>query len=165
MNTDAVGRRARENACLIWSAANSLSGLYKPHEFGLVILPMCIIKRLHDCLQTGATFPFSNTSGHTFDSLVAAPEQLTGNFMEFLDGFSGNVQQILELMEFRPRIAPIAEAGVLHQLIQDFATKDLGPERVSTVDMGYIYENLVQRFLNLITTKPALTLRAVISST
>ena len=45
-----VGRNIQENANLIWNAANSLFGAYKPHEYGLVILPMCIIKRFHDCL-------------------------------------------------------------------------------------------------------------------
>ena len=45
-----VGRRAQENANLIWNAANSLFGAFKPHEYGLVILPMCVIKRFHDCL-------------------------------------------------------------------------------------------------------------------
>lgn len=146
MNTDAVGRRARENACLIWSAANSLAGLYKPHEYGMVILPMCIIKRLHDCLQTGIAFPFFNISGHTFETILADPLKLAEHFEAYLDGFSMNVRQILDLMQFRPRVPVMAEAGVLHQLIQDFATKDLGPDRISTVDMGYIFENLVQRF-------------------
>ena len=146
MIPDIVGRRAQENANLIWKTANALSGLYKPHEYGMVLLPMCIIKRLHDCLQTGAAYPYSNTSCHTFDSLLAAPEQLAGNFMEFLDGFSTNVQQILDLMQFRSRIPVMAEAGILHQLIRDFAAHDLGPDRISTVDMGYIFENLVQRF-------------------
>ena len=47
-----VTRRAQENANLIWNAANSLFGAYKPHEYGLVILPMCVIKRFHDCLET-----------------------------------------------------------------------------------------------------------------
>ena len=45
-----VGRHAQENANLIWNAANSLFGAFKPHEYGLVILPMCVIKRFHDCL-------------------------------------------------------------------------------------------------------------------
>jgi type I restriction enzyme M protein len=146
LNSDKVGRLARENAELIWNAANSLSGVYKPHEFGLVVLPMCIIKRLHDCLQTTSDYPFHNTSGQTFHNLIADPENLEKNFTTFLDGFSDNVQQILELMQFRPRITFLAKTGILHQLIVDFSGKDLGPDRISTVDMGYIFENLVQRF-------------------
>ena len=50
MKINEVGRRAQENANLIWNAANSLFGAFKPHEYGLVILPMCVIKRFHDCL-------------------------------------------------------------------------------------------------------------------
>ena len=45
-----VGRNAQENANLIWNVANTLFGAFKPHEYGLVILPMCVIKRFHDCL-------------------------------------------------------------------------------------------------------------------
>lgn len=168
-----VGRNAQENANLIWNAANSLFGAFKPHEYGLVILPMCIIKRFHDCLipthdavlaankqyehfgelkvgflKKASGYQFYNTSRFSFSSLITDPENIEENFRDFINGFSENVQQILARMNFQAQIDRMVEAGVLYQVITDFAAEDLemSPERITTVDMGYIFENLVQRF-------------------
>ena len=168
-----VGRRVQENANLIWNAANSLFGAFKPHEYGLVILPMCIIKRFHDCLmpthqavldankeyesfgelkvgflKEASGYQFYNTSNYTFPKLITDPNGIEENFRDYIAGFSDNVQQILARMNFHAQIDRMAEAGVLYQVIVDFAAKDLdmSPNRISTVDMGYIFENLVQRF-------------------
>ena len=168
-----VGKTAQQNANLIWNVANSLFGAFKPHEYGLVILPMCVIKRFHDCLlptreavleankqyasfgelkagflREASGYQFYNTSSFTFPKLITDPENIEDNFHDYLAGFSDNVQQILSRMNFPAQIDRMAEAGVLYQVISDFAAKDLdmSPDRVSTVDMGYIFENLVQRF-------------------
>ena len=168
-----VGRRAQENANLIWNAANSLFGAFKPHEYGLVILPMCVIKRFHDCLlpthnavleankeygalaelkvgflKEAAGYQFYNTSKFTFKNLITDPENIEDNFRDYLSGFSDNVQQILARMNFPAQVDRMVEAGVLYQVIVDFAAEnlDMSPNRISTVDMGYIFENLVQRF-------------------
>ena len=168
-----VGRRAQENANLIWNAANSLFGAFKPHEYGLVILPMCVIKRFHDCLlpthdavleankqyesfgelkvgflKEAAGYQFYNTSRYTFSKLITDPENIEDNFRDYIVGFSDNVQQILSRMNFQAQIDRMVEAGVLYQVILDFSAEDLdmSPNRISTVDMGYIFENLVQRF-------------------
>ena len=118
-----VGRRAQENANLIWNAANSLFGAFKPHEYGLVILPMCVIKRFHDCLlpthdavlqankeygelgelkagflKEASGYQFYNTSRFTFKSLITDAENIEDNFRDYLNGFSENVQQILARM-------------------------------------------------------------------
>lgn len=168
-----VGRRAQENANLIWNAANSLFGAFKPHEYGLVILPMCVIKRFHDCLlpthdavleankqyesfgelkvgflKEAAGYQFYNTSKYTFSKLITDPENIEDNFRDYLVGFSDNVQQILSRMNFQAQIDRMVEAGVLYQVIVDFSAEnlDMSPNHISTVDMGYIFENLVQRF-------------------
>lgn len=168
-----VGRRIQENSNLIWNAANSLFGAFKPHEYGLVILPMCIIKRFHDCLlpthdkvlaankeyenfgelkvgflKEAAGYQFYNTSKFTFASLTTDPENIEENFRDYINGFSDNVQQILARMNFHAQIDRMVEAGVLYQVIVDFSAQnlDMSPSRISTVDMGYIFENLVQRF-------------------
>lgn len=168
-----VGRRAQENAKLIWNAANSLFGAFKPHEYGLVILPMCVIKRFHDCLlpshdavleankqyesfgelkvgflKEAAGYQFYNTSKFTFSRLITDPENIEDNFRDYLAGFSDNVQQILSRMNFQAQIDRMVEAGVLYQVIVDFSAKDLdmSPKYISTVDMGYIFEKLVQWF-------------------
>jgi len=168
-----VGRRVQENARLIWNAANSLFGAFKPHEYGLVILPMCIIKRFHDCLmpthqavldankeyesfgelkvgflKEASGYQFYNTSNYTFPKLITDPNGIEENFRDYIAGFSDNVQQILARMNFHAQIDRMAEAGVLYQVIVDFSAKDLdmSPNRISTVDMGYIFEKLVQWF-------------------
>lgn len=169
-----VGRKAQENANLIWNAANSLFGAFKPHEYGLVILPMCIIKRFHDCLipthkavqdinkqlekmdislranflKKTSGYQFYNISNFTFSSLITDPENAVDNFQDYLKGFSDNVQQILARMNFQAQVDRMVEAGVLYQILVDFSDEklDMSPNRISTVDMGYIFENLVQRF-------------------
>ena len=169
-----VGRNAQENANLIWNVANTLFGAFKPHEYGLVILPMCVIKRFHDCLiktqdkvlatakqiekmddklkpgflKKASGYQFYNTSRFSFASLITDAENIEENFRDYINGFSDNVQQILARMNFQAQIDRMVEAGVLYQVIVDFAAKDLdmSPERITTVDMGYIFENLVQRF-------------------
>ena len=168
-----VGRKAQENANLIWNAANSLFGAFKPHEYGLVILPMCVVKRFHDCLlpthtavlaanqeygnlgklkdgflKEASGYQFYNTSKYTFASLITDPENIEDNFQDYLRGFSDNVQQILARMNFQAQVDRMVEAGVLYQVIVDFSAEnlDMSPSRISTVDMGYIFENLVQRF-------------------
>ncbi len=169
-----VGRNAQENANLIWNVANTLFGAFKPHEYGLVILPMCIIKRFHDCLlenhekvlaankqfegvaselkagflKKASKYQFYNTSRFGFASLITDPENIEENFRDYINGFSDNVQQILARMNFQAQIDRMVEAGLLYQVIVDFAAEDLdmSPERITTVDMGYIFENLVQRF-------------------
>lgn len=168
-----VGRTAQENANLIWNAANSLFGAYKPHEYGEVILPMCVIKRFHDCLMPKhkavveankkyanmgdmkagflkkvSGYQFYNTSLFTFDTLIADAENIYDNFLDYVNGFSDNVMEILIRMNFYSQIERMNEVGVLYQVIVDFAADnlDMSPTRITTVDMGYIFENLVQRF-------------------
>lgn len=168
-----VGRRAQENANLIWNAANSLFGAFKPHEYGQVILPMCVIKRFHDCLlpyhddileaaekyknagplkagflKKASHYQFYNTSRFTFDLLKSHPESIEENFDDFLDGFSDNVNEILTRMNFFAQVDRMKEAKLLYQIICDFSTEkmDMSEKNFTTVDMGYIFENLVQRF-------------------
>ena len=167
-----VGGNIQEKAALIWNVANTLVGLYKPHEYGLVILPMCIIKRFHDCLlpthkkvletyekikalevkdgflSKASGYQFYNTSKFTFETLVADPENIADNFEDYINGFSDNVKDILHRMKFEDQIKTMKEGKVLYQVISDFnsAKADMNPEKISAIDMGYIFENLVQRF-------------------
>lgn len=167
-----VGTNIGEKANLIWNVANSLFGAYKPHEYGLVILPMAVIKRFHDCLlptrekvletyekvkqlavkdgflRKASGYRFYNTSKFTFEKLKADPENIKVNFEDYINGFSDNVIDILANMGFFAQIERMADAGVLYQVISDFCGNDaeMDPERISAVDMGYVFENLVQRF-------------------
>ena len=167
-----VGKNANDTAALVWSVADDLVGAYKPHEYGLVILPMTVIKRFHDCLlpthqtvldtykkveklavkdgflRKASGYQFYNTSPFTFRTLIADPENIVDNFKAYLNGFSDNVQDILARMDFDSQIKHMEEAGLLYQVISDFCTDkgDFSPEKISAVDMGYVFENLVRRF-------------------
>lgn len=175
----AVGINIQERANLIWNVANSLFGAYKPHEYGLVILPMTVIKRFHDCLlptqskvletyerikhlavkdgflyaatktaENPNGYRFYNISQFTFENLKADPENIKTNFEAYINGFSDNVIDILANMGFFNQIDRMNDAGVLYQVISDFCEKnaDMRPGKISAVDMGYVFENLVQRF-------------------
>ena len=170
----AVGTNIQEKASLIWSAADTLRGPYKPHEYGLVILPMTVIKRFHDCLaptheavlaaadkykafavkdgflREASGYPFYNTSKFTFETLNADPENIEDNFKDYINGFSDNVQDILARMKFADQIERLSDpdAPLLYQIICDFCKPqaDMSPDKIRAVDMGYIFENLIQRF-------------------
>ena len=163
----------QENSNLIWNNAEILRGLYKPHEYGEVILPMTVIKRFHDTLlptmervqkayaeyktfeviepflldATGG-YTFYNTSKFTFSSLLSDPEHIEENFRAYLNGFSDNVQDVLENFSFDIHISRLANNDKLFYIIQEFNKPGayLGADKVSSTDMGYIFEDLVRRF-------------------
>ena len=167
-----AGKTIQEKANVLWDVANSLAGLYKPHEYGLVILPMAVVKRFHDCLKPthakvqkefqakkhlqvreaflrkASGYNFYNTSKFTFETLLADAKNIGANFRDYLNGFSDNVRDVLEQMKFEDQIATMEKGGVLYQVVSDFnsAKADMSPEKVATNDMGYIFENLVARF-------------------
>ena len=129
-----VGKNIQEKAALVWSVADDLVGAFKPHEYGLVVLPMAVIKRFHDCLlptqekvletyakvkelavkdgflKKASGYQFYNTSKFTFKTLVADPENIEDNFKAYLNGFSDNVQDILARMDFDSQIKHMDEA-------------------------------------------------------
>lgn len=169
-----VGVNIQEKTALIWSVADTLRGPYKPHEYGLVILPMTVIKRFHDCLapthgavreavekykgfavkdgflREASGYPFYNTSKFTFETLKADPENIEENFKDYLNGFSENVQDILARMKFLDQVERLSDpdAPLLYQVVKDFCSPkaDMSPDKIKAVDMGYIFENLIQRF-------------------
>lgn len=164
----------QKKANMIWNVADILRGLYKPHEYGKVILPMTVIKRLHDTLlptrsavleavekykdmsetkrvwflEKASGFAFYNTSEYTFDRLVADQENIEANFRDYLNGFSENMQDILSNFKFEQEIENMAENDTLFQVITEFnkASSYLGPDTVTSTDMGYIFEELVRKF-------------------
>lgn len=164
----------QKQANLIWNVADILRGLYKPHEYGKVILPMTVIKRLHDTLlptkemvlktseqckdmndtmrkrmlEKAAGYSFYNTSVYTFETLLADPANIEANFRTYLNGFSDNMQDILANFKFDIEITTMADNDALYHVIQEFNKKDsyLGPDKVTSTDMGYIFEELVRKF-------------------
>ncbi|EMF0473208.1 SAM-dependent DNA methyltransferase [Enterococcus faecium] len=164
----------QKKANMIWNVADILRGLYKPHEYGKVILPMTVIKRLHDTLlptrhavleaaekykemndtmrslflEKASGFAFYNTSMFTFDTLIADANNIEENFRAYLNGFSDNMQDILSNFKFEQEITNMAENNMLFAVITEFnkASSYLGPDMVTSTDMGYIFEELVRKF-------------------
>lgn len=167
-----VGINIQEKATVIWNVADMLRGPFKPHEYGLVILPMTVVKRFNDCLMpthnevqeayqnvkhlavidifltTASRYQFYNISKFTFDSLLADPQNIEANFRDYLAGFSSNVQDILAKFDFDNIIKRMVESNTLYLVIREFnsAKGYLGPDKISAVDCGYIFEDLVKRF-------------------
>lgn len=167
-----VGTNIQEKATMIWNVADLLRGPFKPHEYGLVILPMTVVKRFHDCLlpthqavldtyekvkklavtdgflRKAAGYQFYNTSKFTFDRLLADPENIESNFRDYLNGFSANVQDVLAKFDFDNIIKRMVESNTLYLVIKEYASQKgyLGPDKISAVDCGYIFEDLVRRF-------------------
>ncbi|HGF7465342.1 TPA: N-6 DNA methylase [Enterococcus faecium] len=164
----------QKKANMMWNVADILRGLYKPHEYGKVILPMTVIKRLHDTLlptrhavleaaekykemndtmrsrflEKASGFAFYNTSMFTFDTLIADANNIEENFRAYLNGFSDNMQDILSNFKFEQEITNMAENNMLFAVITEFnkASSYLGPDMVTSTDMGYIFEELVRKF-------------------
>lgn len=169
---NAVGTNIAEKAQVIWNVADMLRGPFKPHEYGLVILPMTVVKRFHDCLlpthdkvmqeyekvknfavidgflTKASGYQFYNTSKFTFDLLLADPENIEDNFRDYLNGFSANVQDVLAKFDFDNIIKRMVESNTLYLIIKEFNSDKgyLGADKISAVDCGYIFEDLVRRF-------------------
>ena len=167
-----VGTNIHEKATMIWNVADLLRGPFKPHEYGLVILPMTVVKRFHDCLlpthqavldtyekvkklavtdgflRRASGYQFYNTSKYTFDRLLADPENIESNFRDYLNGFSANVQDVLAKFDFENIIKRMVDSNTLYLVIKEFGSQKgyLGPDKISAVDCGYIFEDLVRRF-------------------
>lgn len=162
-----------EKAALIWAIADKLTGVYKPHEYGEVILPLTVIRRF-DCIladtkdavlekyESVKTLPmrdillkkaaggleFYNTSKYTFERLLDDPDNIEDNFRDYLNGFSENVQDIIEKFKFDGHITTMANKGILYIVIKEFTSPkaNLHPDVISNLEMGYIFEEIIRRF-------------------
>lgn len=162
----------REKADLIWAIADKLTGVYKPHEYGEVILPLTVIRRF-DCILSDTKAPvldkydsvkqlpmrdvllrkasghaFYNTSKYDFEKLLADPDNIEVNFRDYLNGFSENVHDIIEKFKFDGQITTMANKGILYIVIKEFTSPkaDLHPKVISNLEMGYIFEEIIRRF-------------------
>lgn len=161
-----------EKANLIWAIADKLTGVYKPHEYGEVILPLTVIRRF-DCiladtkevvlkkyeevkalpmkdilLRSASGKPFYNTSRFTFEKLIDDPDHIEANFRDYLNGFSENVADILKKFKFDGHIDLMAEKGILFIVLKEFTTPkaNFHPNVISNLEMGYVFEEIIRRF-------------------
>lgn len=159
-------------ANLIWEVATKLVGVYKPHEYGKVILPMTVLKRFDDILKPtkqkvldkyeevkkfevkdaflteASGYSFYNTSKYDFEKLLSDPDNIESNFNNYINGFSDNVIDILSNFKFNNEIKTMADNRLLYVIIEEFNSKKayMGLDEVKTEDMGYIFEELVRKF-------------------
>lgn len=166
----------QEKANLIWEIATHLVGLYKPHEYGKVILPMTVLKRFDDALaptkakvlevnaklkeqgfegeicdgalQRASGYAFYNTSKFDFARLLAEPDNIADNFDDYIKGYSDNVKDIIENFDFANQIKKMVAGNVLYVVIQEFNSKkgEMSPDKITSADMGYIFEELIRKF-------------------
>lgn len=162
---------SNNNANLVWSIANILRGTYKPAQYGSVILPFTILRRL-DCVLEGTkaavlteqeakkdlnipldTFlekasghKFFNTSLFDFQKLLDDPANIKANILNYVQGFSENTRDIFERFEFYKTLEKLDGADLLYHVTKDFAGIDLHPEAISNIEMGLMFEELIRRF-------------------
>lgn len=160
-----------EKANLIWAIADKLTGPYKPHEYGEVILPLTVIRRF-DCilevtkeavvkknkelniavkdpiLRKVSGYSFYNVSPFTFSKLLDDPDNIEANFRSYLNGFSENVRNIIERFKFDNHISYLAEKNLLYIVLKEFTDPkaDMHPDKISNIEMGYIFEEIIRRF-------------------
>ena len=168
------GETINNYQAFIWSVADLLRGVYKQSEYGRVILPLTVLRRL-DCvlaptkdqvLSVAAKLPetlenrgpvlehtagqeFYNTSKHTFTTLLADPDNVAANLRNYIAGFSESARDIIVKFNFDTQVDRLAEHNLLYLVVSKFADLDMSPAKVSNLEMGYIYEELIRRFSEL----------------
>ena len=164
----------KNHAAFIWSVADLLRGDYKQSDYGKVILPLTVIRRL-DCvleptkaavldryaslkgkvenvdpiLESVAGQRFFNTSPLDFRRLLDDPAQVAGNLRAYIAGFSQGARDVIDKFDFDVQITRLARDNLLYLVLSKFADIDLHPEAVSNIEMGYLYEELIRRFSEL----------------
>jgi type I restriction enzyme M protein len=165
----------RETANFIWSIADLLRGDYKQSDYGKVILPLTVLRRLDCVLDTTkaevlkkyeqvktmsiqnidpilnkvAGYNFHNSSKYTFDKLIADPNNIAANLIEYINGFSADAREIIEQFEFENQITRMDNNNLLFMVVKRFQEIDLHPNKVSSMEMGYLFEELIRKFAEI----------------
>lgn len=161
-----------EKVAFIWSVADLLRGPYKPHQYGRVILPLTVLRRL-DCvleptkqkvldkhaalkssgikdvepiLNRVSGHAFHNTSKLNFQKLKGDPDKIAQNLAHYIKNFSSKARTVFEYFEFEKEIAKLDEANRLFLVVGKFAEIDLHPDAVPNHEMGLVFEDLIRRF-------------------
>ena len=162
------------HAEFIWSIADLLRGDYKQSEYGKVILPLTVLRRMdcalerdklelieqaesfidmgldvHRTLMDAGDRSFVNTHPLTFATLLNDPSQLAPNLRSYISEFNADAFDVIEKFNFDEQITRLERADLLYQVVSRFTDVDLHPDAVSNIEMGYIYEELIRRFSEL----------------
>ena len=160
-----------ELANFLWSVADLLRGDYRQSDYGKVILPFTLLRRL-DCVlestkddvltehakrkESGVNLDpflkrkskqaFYNTSEFTVPGLLADQKHIRQNLVAYLGDFSEDARDVFERFKFTERVAELEDKNLLFQLVQKFATIDLHPDAVPNEVMGHVFEELIRKF-------------------
>ena len=164
--------RFNEKVTFIYSIANLLRGPYKPAQYGEVMLPLTVLRRL-DCvleptrdrvlkkldslkggpvkdleqiLNRAAGQQFHNTSKFDFQSLKGDPNNIADNLVHYIKSFSSKAREIIDNFKFEEHIVSLDKANRLYLIVSKFSELDLHPDKVPNIEMGYIFEELIRRF-------------------
>ncbi|MFC1481084.1 N-6 DNA methylase [Candidatus Neomarinimicrobiota bacterium] len=162
----------RELSNFIWSVADLLRGPYRPNQYKDVMLPLTVLRRL-DCVLEGTKdavldkmqrmeggsvknlepilnkvsgHDFHNISRFTFERLKGDPNNVAPNLVNYIQSFSSTARDIISHFEFEKHIDKLDQADRLFQVVSKFAEIDLHPDKVSNMEMGYVFEDLIRRF-------------------
>lgn len=168
-------KNVKEAANFIWSIADLLRGDYKQSDYGKVILPLTVLRRL-DCvlentkvdvlkkfdqmkttsiqnldpiLNKSAGFNFHNRSQFDFNKLIADPNNLAANLRNYINGFSEDAREIIDQFEFDNQITKMDDNNLLFMVLKRFQEVDLHPQTISSMDMGYMFEELIRKFAEI----------------
>lgn len=160
---------------LIWSVADLLRGDYKQSDYGKVILPFTLLRRL-DCvleptkeavlaaskehkgesdlqieraLTKASKYSFYNTSKHTLTTMLSDPDQIKQNLQQYINSFSPNAQDVFARYKFAEQVDFLSAKNLLYLVLQKFTAFDLKPKVVSNTDMGSVFEELIRKFSEL----------------
>ena len=161
-----------EKVSFIWSVADLLRGDYKQSEYGRVILPFTVLRRLdqvlgttrdavwhaaeahankpesirHQMLLRASRQSFYNTSKLDFATLLRDDKHVAQNVAGYVAGFSKNARDIMERFRFEAQVERLDRANLLYLVVQKFNAIDLHPDRVGNHEMGTIFEELIRKF-------------------
>jgi len=161
-----------EKVSFIWSVADLIRGPYKPNQYRDVMLPLCVLRRLdcvleptkskvlekHKSLKGGkvknlepilnriAGQKFHNISKYTFEKLKGDPNNIAANLTNYIKGFSSRARDIIDHFKFEEHIANLDKHDRLYLVVSKFCEIDLHPDKVSNIEMGYIFEELIRKF-------------------
>jgi type I restriction enzyme M protein len=160
----------KNHAAFIWSVADLLRGDYKQSEYGKVILPLTVIRRL-DCvleptkatvlavydkygdrdqlLRAAAENQFYNTSPLTLARVLADPPNVADQLSAYIAAFSPTARDVIDKFDFHTQIARLNRANLLYLVLGKFCDLDLHPDAVDNTEMGYLYEELIRKFSEL----------------
>ncbi|RLA76839.1 MAG: SAM-dependent DNA methyltransferase, partial [Epsilonproteobacteria bacterium] len=161
----------QSNSALIWATADLLRGDYKQSEYGKIILPFTLLRRLECVLEPtrdavlaenearkNSGIPmekilvrrsrhnFYNISKYTLSKLMSDPNNIRENLERYINDFSPNAREIFEKYEFAVQIDKLNEANLLYLIVEKFASVDLHPDTISNHEMGLVFEELIRKF-------------------